>query len=64
MELLLVLSPATAGCERSFSHLKLIQNKARIKLLQEVLNNLMIVTEQGAAVEKFDSNPVIDLWVN
>ncbi|CAM9855818.1 unnamed protein product, partial [Heterosigma akashiwo] len=63
VELLLVLSPATAGCERSFSNLKLIQNKTRTKLLQEVLNNLMIVTEQGATVEQFDPDPVIDLWV-
>ena len=63
VELMIIISPSTAGCERSFHIVNLVKNKLRTRLLNDTMNILLKIAEGGASIEDFDPNPVIDLWV-
>ena len=63
VEIMVVISPSTAGCERSFHLVNLVKNKLRTRLRNDTLNILLKIAESGASIDDFDPNPVIDLWL-
>ena len=63
VEIMVVISPSTAGCERSFHLVNLVKNKLRTRLGNDTLNILLKIAESGASIDDFDPNPVIDLWL-
>ncbi|CAG2217993.1 unnamed protein product [Mytilus edulis] len=51
-------------CERGFSVLNRVKTRARNRLSQKVLNNLMMVSTQGPEGKDFNFNRAAELWAS
>ena len=62
--LLIALSiPATsAGCERSFSKMKLIKSVLRNRMLDERLRDLAILSVNTERADKLDLDAIVDIF--
>jgi hypothetical protein len=60
LQILLTLSTSVAGCERSFSKLKLILTYLRANMTETRLTNLAILSIQRETVQHVDFSTVID----
>ncbi|XP_076078789.1 zinc finger protein 862-like [Mytilus galloprovincialis] len=52
------------NCERGFSVLNRVKTRARNRLSQKVLNNLMMVSTQGPEGKDFNFNRAAELWAS
>lgn len=63
IELMLVISPSTAQCERGFSQMKLIKTELRNGLSDDSLRMLMAIKHHGPSLENFVADRAIDFWL-
>lgn len=64
VELMLVMSPSTAECERGFSSMNSIKTKLRNGMNQETLQSLMLISIHGPSVADFNPDPSIEIWMS
>jgi len=60
LQILLTVSVSVAGCERSFSKMKLIMTYLRSTMTDSRLTNLAILSTERETVEQVDFTKVID----
>ncbi|XP_071166178.1 zinc finger protein 862-like [Mytilus edulis] len=63
-EICMLIPASTADCERGFSVLNRVKTRARNRLSQKVLNNLMMVSTQGPEGKDFNFNRAAELWAS
>jgi hypothetical protein len=63
VELMLVISPSTAECERGFSQMKLIKTELRNSLTDDSLRILMTIKHHGPSLEDFNADRAINYWL-
>lgn len=64
IEILLVISPTTAECERGFSAMKQVKTQLRNCIKQDTLQMLMTVQQHGPTLEKFSPEKAVSHWLN
>lgn len=62
VEIMMVISPSTATCERGFSAMNLVKTNLRAKLSQSSLQNLLTIMIDGPLLKDFVPGPAIDAW--
>ena len=62
VEIMTVLSPCTASCERSFSVMNKIKTNLRTTMQQGNLQDLMTVSSSTEDIKSFDPKPAISNW--
>lgn len=63
LELMMVISPSTAECERGFSAMNLIKSDVRNSLSQDSLRMLLTVKQHGPTFELFNPDRAIATWM-
>ena len=63
VEIMFVISPSTATCERIFSKMNRIKTSLRSSLSQDALRGLLRIMEHGAPVKEFDPAPGIQVFL-
>ena len=62
VEIMTVLSPCTASCERSFSAMNRIKTSLKTTMQQGTLQDLMTVSSSSEDIKSFDPKPAISNW--
>jgi hypothetical protein len=63
LQIMLVVSPTTAQCERGFSAMKQLKTQLRNCLKQDTLQMLMTIQQHGPSLEDFCSEKAINHWL-
>ena len=58
---LMIISPTTATCERSFSAMNRLKTVLKTRMQQGTLSNLLRVKDTGLVLKEFDPDSAIDL---
>lgn len=64
LEIMFVISPSTAECERGFSSMNLIKTSLRNSLNQKSLQMLMNISANGPELEDFNPDTAINCWLS
>jgi hypothetical protein len=64
VEIMMVMSPSTATCERSFSKMNRCKTTNRASLAQSTLQDLMCVMHEGPELEDFDVRSSVTHWLS
>ena len=62
VEVMIIISSSTAGCESPFHMVNLVKNKLRTRLHNDTMNILLKIAACGKSIQDFDSQPIVDLW--
>lgn len=62
VEVMLVISPSTATCERGFSAMNLAKTNLRAQMDQTTLQSLLTIMLAEVSLKEFDPCPSIDNW--
>ena len=62
VEVMIIISSSTAGCESPFHMVNLVKNKLQTRLHSDTMNILLKIAACGKSIQDFDLQSIVNLW--